>query len=207
MGSNDLMANESVRNGLVVDESARNDLMANDPARDDMLVLVDALDREVGAATKWRTHVEALMHRAFSVVLYREGEAGPELLLAKRSLRKYHSGGLWANSCCSHPRVGEDVIDAAYRRVHEELGCTAVNLRELAAFAYYAEVDNGLVEFEYDHVIIGNCEGEFSLDPAEASEVRWIDFEALAAELAASPKTFGAWVPMVLSMTMAALRD
>ena len=180
------------------------DPMANDAARDDLLIVVDGLDREVGTATKWQVHVEGLMHRAFSVVLMRDGENGPELLLAKRSLRKYHSGGLWANSCCSHPRAGEDTVEAAYRRVCEELGCNAVGLSEIAAFAYRAAFDNGLVEFEYDHVIVGSCEGVISPDPDEASEVRWIGFDALAAELASEPEKFAAWAPMVFSLTMAA---
>ncbi|MBQ9003219.1 MAG: NUDIX domain-containing protein, partial [Eggerthellaceae bacterium] len=125
-----------------------DDFLAGDPARDDMLVLVDGLDREVGTATKLQAHAEGLLHRAFSVVLVRpsehgerqsalgarDGGRGPELLLAKRSMQKYHSGGLWANSCCSHPRAGEGTLDAAYRRVREELGCEAAGLREVAAF-------------------------------------------------------------------------
>jgi len=181
-------------------------LMANDPARDDMLVLVDGLDREVGMATKLEAHVEGLLHRAFSVVLVRDGDGGPELLLAKRSMAKYHSGGLWANSVCSHPRAGEGLMDAAYRRVHEELGCGAAGLRGIAAFAYRAEFDNGLCEFEYDHVLVGCCEGEPDPDPAEASEVRWTGFDEIAAALAERPEAFAAWAPMVLTMAMAHLR-
>lgn len=180
-------------------------LMANDPARDDKLILVDGLDREVGTATKVEAHVEGLLHRAFSVVLVREGEGGPELLIAKRSMRKYHSGGLWANSVCSHPRAGEELIDAAYRRVREELGCDAVDLREIGAFAYRAEFDNGLCEFEYDHVLVGRCEGEIVPDPAEASEVLWTGFDKLSDALVDRPKAFAAWAPMVLSVTMATI--
>ena len=177
--------------------------MAADPARDDMLILVDGLDREVGAATKLQAHVDGVLHRAFSVVLVRDGEEGPEILLAKRSLLKYHSGGLWANSCCSHPRVGEDVVEAAYRRVPEELGCEAADLREVCAFVYRAEFDNGLTEHEFDHVVVGRCVGEVDPNPAEASEARWIGFDALAAELASEPSKFAAWVPIVLTLTMA----
>ena len=189
-------------------DSAMMDLderMAADPARDDMLILVDGLDREIGAATKLQAHVDGKLHRAFSVVLVRDGAEGPELLLAKRSLLKYHSGGLWANSCCSHPRVGEEIIEAAYRRVPEELGCKAVELRELCAFVYRAEFDNGIIEHEFDHVVIGRCEGEIAPDPAEASEVRWMGFDALAAELADAPRSFAAWAPIVFTMTMADL--
>ena len=180
-----------------------DDLMASDPARDDMLVLVDGLDRKVGTATKLEAHVEGQLHRAFSVVLARDGDDGPELLLAKRSMRKYHSGGLWANSVCSHPRAGEGLVDAAYRRVREELGCGAVDLREISAFAYRAVFDNGLCEFEYDHVLVGRCEGEPDPDPAETSKVRWAGFDELAAELAERPEAFAAWAPMVLTMAMA----
>ena len=179
--------------------------MLADPARDDLLILVDGRDREIGSATKMQTHVEGLFHRAFSVVLVRDGETGPELLLAKRSLLKYHSGGLWANSCCSHPRLGEDTIEAAYRRVREELGCEADDLRELTAFAYRAEFDNGLCEYEYDHVIVGRCASTPSPDPAEASEVRWTGFDDLARELTSDPRAFAAWAPMVFTLVMDAL--
>ena len=176
--------------------------MAADPARDDQLILVDGLDREVGTATKLQAHVEGLLHRAFSVLLVREGEDGPEFLLAKRSLLKYHSGGLWANSVCSHPRAGEDTMDAAYRRVREELGCEAVDLHEVCAFVYRAEFDNGLCEYEFDHVIVGRHEGEIVPDPAEASEVRWIGRDALAAELKDEPTKFAAWAPIVFTLAM-----
>ncbi|MBQ9041380.1 MAG: isopentenyl-diphosphate Delta-isomerase [Eggerthellaceae bacterium] len=178
-------------------------LMANDPARDDELILVDGLDRAVGTATKLQAHVEGLLHRAFSVVLVRDGEKAPELLLAKRSMLKYHSGGLWANSVCSHPRAGEELLDAAYRRVREELGCGATGLRDVAAFAYRAEFENGLCEHEYDHVLVGRCAGDPNPDPAEASEVRWVGFDELAAELAERPEAFAAWAPMVLTLVMA----
>ena len=189
----------------IVGQASRDDLMANDPARDDLLILVDGRDREIGTATKLQAHVEGTLHRAFSVVLLRDGAEGPELLLAKRSMAKYHSGGLWANSCCSHPRVGEETIEAAYRRVHEELGCDAVDLREIAAFAYRAEFDNGLCEHEFDHVVIGRCKGDIVPDPAEASDVRWIDFDTLASELMSEPTKFAVWAPIVFTMTMAAV--
>ena len=178
------------------------ELLASDPSRDDILVLVDGLDREVGTATKWEAHAKGLLHRAFSVALVRTQDCGPELLLARRAMGKYHSGGLWANSCCSHPRAGEEILEAARRRVCEELGCIALDLRESAAFAYRAEFDNGLCEHEFDHVVIGRCEGEINPDQSEVSEVRWVSFEALAAEFAAEPNKFAAWAPMVLTLAM-----
>lgn len=179
------------------------DNLAMDPSKDDELILVDGLDREIGTATKEHAHRKGQMHRAFSIVLTRSGEAGPELLLAKRSATKYHSAGLWANSCCSHPRAGEDLLDAAYRRLPEELGCNAEDLREVCAFAYHAEFPNGICEHEYDHVLVGRCVGDVVPNPAEASDVRWVGFDELAAELCEHPERFAVWVPIVLTMTMA----
>ena len=178
---------------------------AEDAARDDLLVLVDGLDREIGTASKIQAHVEGLLHRAFSVVLVRNGDSGVELLLSRRAEGKYHSSGLWANSCCSHPRAGEALLDAACRRVREELGCEAVDLHEIGAFAYRAEFESGLSEHEYDHVILGRFAGSLSLDPTEVGETRWIGIDALAAELAEHPKHFSAWAPMVLSISMSHL--
>ena len=176
--------------------------MMLDPARDDQLVLVDGLDRQVGIATKWEAHVSGSLHRAFSVVLLREGADGLELLLAKRAAGKYHSAGLWANSCCSHPRAGEELIEAAYRRVREELGCGASDIREVDSFVYRAVFDNGLTEHEYDHVLLGRPTGELDPDPTEVSDVRWVSFTDLARELAEEPEVFSAWAPMVLSIAM-----
>ena len=182
-------------------------LMAEDPARDDELLLVDGLDRPVGTASKWRAHAEGLLHRAFSVVLVRMGETGPELLLSQRAEGKYHSAKLWANSCCSHPRAGENLEDAAYRRVREELGCEAIRLHEVGAFAYRAEFESGLAEHEYDHVFVGEMRGEVSPDPGEVAAVRWVSADELAAELAASPEHFCAWAPMALSIALKAITD
>lgn len=180
------------------------DKMAADAARDDMLVLVDGLDRQVGTATKERAHRDGLLHRAFSVVLVRDGVHGPEMLLTQRASGKYHSAGLWTNSCCSHPRAGEELVAAAHRRTHEELGCDAINLREVCAFVYRATFEDGLCEYEYDHVFVGSCAGEPDPDPAETQAVRWVAFDELASELEKSPDSFTAWAFMVLT---AAMRD
>ena len=183
-----------------------NDDMNADPARDDMLILVDGLDREIGTATKWHAHAEGLLHRAFSVVLTREdAEGNAQLMLSQRAMGKYHSGGLWANSCCSHPRAGEAVVDAACRRVQEELGCNAADLREIGAFAYRAEFADGLSEHEYDHVLVGRCVGEPSPDQSEVAAVRWVSYDELARELAEQPTHFAAWAPMVLSIAISDL--
>ena len=183
-----------------------NDHMASDPAREDVLILVDSLDRKIGAASKEQAHREGLLHRAFSVVLTREGVEGTEILLTKRAEGKYHSGGLWTNSCCSHPRMGEQLPEAAYRRVHEELGCEAADLQEIASFSYRAVFENGICEYEYDHVLVGRFAGELACDPAEVEAVRWISVDALAIELAKKPELFTAWSPMVLSIALAEIQ-
>lgn len=181
------------------------DHFAHDSARNDQLILVDGLDRPMGTASKEQAHFEGLLHRAFSVVLTRQDQNGTELLLAQRAQGKYHSAGLWANSCCSHPRAGEEVIDAAYRRVVEELGCEAHELTEIGSFAYRAEFESGLAEYEYDHVLVGACAGTPNPDLSEVSAVRWVSATALAEELTQHPEHFAAWAFMVLSMTLAFL--
>lgn len=177
-------------------------LMETDSARNDELILVDGSDKQIATATKLQAHVDGLLHRAFSVLLVREGADGLELLLAKRSKMKYHSADLWANSCCSHPRAGEGTIDAAYRRVHEELGCEAQNLREIAAFAYRAVFDNGITEYEYDHVLVGTFAGALDLDPNEVSETRWVRPDELVQELVEQPDHFAAWAYTVFTLVM-----
>lgn len=181
------------------------DQFAHDAARDDLLILVDGFDRQIGAATKEQAHFESLLHRAFSVVLTRQQDGQTQLLLAQRAEGKYHSAGLWANSCCSHPRVGEQTIDAAYRRVGEELGCVAEGLREIGSFAYRAVFADGLAEYEYDHVLVGTCVGEPRPDPSEVGAVRWITPEELSDELVRHPERFCAWAFTVLPMALAHL--
>lgn len=178
------------------------DQMDTDPAKNDLLILVDGLDRQTGTATKLHAHTEGLLHRAFSIVLTRAMPDGIQLLLSQRSRKKYHSGGLWANSCCSHPRNGEELLGAARRRLAEELGCGASDLHEIGAFAYRAEFDNGLCEHEYDHVLVGRVEGAVRPNPDEIEAVRWTGIDELATELSKRPDHFAVWAPMVLSMAM-----
>ena len=191
------------QNSRRIDAAALSALMKNDPARDDLLVLVDENDRELGFASKARAHAEGLLHRAFSVVLYRDGGGRTEVLLTRRAAGKYHSAGLWANSCCSHPRAGEAVLEAAERRVAEELGCSVEGLHEVGSFIYRAEFGNGLVEHEFDHVLLGHFDGTLAPDPAEVSETRWIATDDLSTELAEHPERFSAWAPTALSLAIA----
>lgn len=194
-----------------MDQKAQDMTITNpflqDLAMDDKLILVDGLDRQVGTASKQDAHAKGLLHRAFSVLLVRNGARGLEVLLAQRAEHKYHSGGLWANSCCSHPRLGEKTSEAARRRVAEELGCEVVGLREVAAFVYRAEFANGLVEHEYDHVFVGWHSQALMPNPAEVGAVRWIGIDDLAKELYAQPKQFAPWAHVVLSMGIKELQE
>ena len=179
------------------------DAMANDPARNDRLILTDASDRSIGTATKEQAHRQGLLHRAFSVLLFRETETGREYLLSKRAAEKYHSAGLWANSCCSHPREGETVLSAAGKRISEELGCTTKGLTEIGRFVYRAAFPNGLIEYESDHVLLGRFAGSLHPDPSEVSETRWIHAEELNGLLVEKPEQFAPWAFTVLSMALA----
>ena len=175
---------------------------ALDAASEDRLVLVDLTDRQIGSATKLEAHAKGLLHRAFSVVLWREGADGKEFLLTRRAPGKYHSSGLWTNSCCSHPRDGEELIRAVERRVREELGCEVEGLRELGSFVYRATFCNGIREFEFDHVFAATCAGEPTPDPAEADAACWVSAEALTNELLEHPHHFSAWAPEVFSIVL-----
>lgn len=179
------------------------DALANDPARNDRLILTDASDRSIGTATKEQAHRQGLLHRAFSVLLFRETETGREYLLSRRATEKYHSAGLWANSCCSHPREAETVLSAAENRVSEELGCTAKGLTEIGRFVYRAAFPNGLIEYESDHVLIGRFAGILKPDPSEVSETRWVHAEELNGLLVEKPEQFAPWAFTVLSMALA----
>lgn len=183
------------------------DRMERDPAKADRLILVDGLDREIGSATKAEAHRRGLLHRAFSVVLVREGEKGTEILLTRRAAGKYHSAGLWANACCSHPRRGETVAEAARRRLPEELGCGAEALEEIGSFVYRAEFGDGLAEYEYDHVLLGRIAGEPKPDPEETSDIAWLTADELAQALAETPERFCAWAFTVFSLALRKIED
>lgn len=172
---------------------------------EDRLILVDLLDRPVGEAGKLYCHQEGLLHRAFSIVLTREGPAGTEVLIARRAEGKYHSGGLWSNSCCSHQRVDEELGEAVVRRLEQELGVTGVACREVGTFVYRAAFDNGLTEYEFDHVFVGAYDGPVAADPSEVSEVCWMGAADLVARLTERPQDFTAWCPAVTALALRTL--
>lgn len=155
----------------------------------EMVVLTDADDVEMGVLEKLQAHRTGVMHRAFSIFLL--NTAG-ELLLQRRAVGKYHSGGLWSNACCGHPRPGEDTLEAATRRMTEELGLTS-ELTHLFSFVYTAELDGGLVEHELDHVFVGWTDEVPNPDPEEVGDWRWMGVEQIRTWLEVEPEAFTAW--------------
>lgn len=153
------------------------------------VILVDREDRAVGTAEKSAAHVAGALHRAFSVFVF--DDAG-RMLLQRRALTKYHSGGLWSNTCCSHPRPGEDTAAAAHRRLVEEMGFDCP-LETAFTFVYRADVGGGLIEHEYDHVFIGRAGTQPVPNPAEVDAWRYVEIGALAGELRRHPEHFTFW--------------
>ena len=168
----------------------------------DELILVDIYDNEIGAADKAAAHCRPLLHRAFSVFLYDDTENHARILLQKRALSKYHSAGLWANTCCSHPRRGEDLCAAAAQRLAEEMGISSPPLQEISAFVYYHQFHDSLYEYEFDHVLVGRYNGSYQVNPAEAAEAAWVAEDILAQDLSANPRLYAPWfliaAPLVL---------
>ena len=155
----------------------------------DDIILVDTEDREIGRGEKMDVHRAGLLHRAFSVFLF----CGDSVLLQKRAASKYHCGGLWTNTCCSHPRPGETVAEAAVRRLKEELGIETGGLTETASFIYRYPFENGLTEYEYDHVLVGEYDGGWTENPEEVDAVKLVPLADLRTELLRTPGQFTPW--------------
>ncbi len=169
----------------------------------DHVILVDEYDHPIGSCEKLAAHRTGQLHRAFSVFITRVNKGVLELLLQQRHPNKYHSGGLWANSCCSHPRVGEDTLSAAMRRVKEELGIHS-DLIAIGSFIYHVQFENGLHEYEYDHVLLGSYSGtpdkqdEIPFDEKEIMSIKWMSIDDLMQDSQAHPDNYVAWLPKVL---------
>lgn len=153
------------------------------------VVLVDEKDNEIGTEEKIKAHEDGKLHRAFSIFVFNtEGK----LLLQRRALSKYHCGGLWTNTCCSHPRKGELLEKAVHRRLKEEMGFDC-ELKEIFSFLYKAEFDNGLTENELDHVFIGIFEGEPLINKDEVEEFKWMGMDDLNKDISENPKSYTPW--------------
>ena len=157
----------------------------------EQVILVDHNDRQVGIEEKLKAHQNGgKLHRAFSIFIFnRKGET----MLQQRTSTKYHGGGLWSNTVCSHPRVGETPLQAAHRRLKEEMGFDC-EMKEVFAFEYEAEMDKGLTEHEYDHVIFGDYDLDPKPNPEEVQDWKWVSLQALKSDLEKNPSFYTPWV-------------
>ena len=153
------------------------------------VVLVDELDNKVGLMEKMEAHINPTLHRAFSIFIFNSKN---EMLLQQRALSKYHTPGLWTNTCCSHPRDGESLHDATNRRLQEEMGMQC-ELKEAFCFIYKADVMQGLVEHEFDHVFIGTSDDLPIINKDEVESFRYDTVENIKADIERNPQNYTAW--------------
>lgn len=158
------------------------------------VILVDENDNELGQMEKMQAHLSGDLHRALSVFIF---NSKGELLLQQRAHSKYHSPGLWTNTCCSHPRPGEDIHHAAERRLVEEMGMLC-QIHKAFSFLYYTDFDNGLIEHELDHVFIGYSDDTPSINPEEVERWRYISKNDLFEEMDTNPEQYTAWFKMCI---------
>lgn len=160
---------------------------------EEKVILVNENDEKIGLMPKQEAHVKGVLHRAFSVFIFNHKN---ELMLQQRALHKYHSPGLWANTCCSHQRDGETSVDAGKRRLFEEMGFTA-DLKETTTFIYKAPFDNGLTEHELDHILVGNFNHDPEINPDEVAAWKWMDLEEVKEDVKNNPEVYTAWFKII----------
>ena len=161
---------------------------------EEQIILVDENDKQIGAAGKLETHEKGLLHRAFSIFVKNNKD---EMMLQKRAVGKYHSEGLWSNTCCGHPRSGEELMLAAHRRLKEEMGFDCP-LNEIFSFIYQKNLDKGLKENEFLHVFIGEYDNVPILNPEEASDWRWATPDEIKSNVSKNPDNYTYWFKIVL---------
>ncbi|MFD0963360.1 isopentenyl-diphosphate Delta-isomerase [Pseudofulvibacter geojedonensis] len=160
---------------------------------EELVILVNENDEQIGLMPKMEAHEKAMLHRAFSVFIFNKKN---ELMLQQRALHKYHSPGLWTNTCCSHQRDGETNIEAGKRRLQEEMGFVT-DLDESISFIYKAPFDNGLTEHEYDHVLLGNYEGEPVINKDEVANWKWMPLEDVYKDVKENPDLYTEWFKII----------
>lgn len=160
----------------------------------EIIICVDKNDNEVGHIEKMNAHIKGLLHRALSIFIFNEKN---ELLLQKRYSGKYHSPGLWTNTCCTHPNKDESTDDAAIRRLQEEMGFSC-DLKEVFSFMYYIKFDNDLIEHEFDHVYFGRYSNEISINPLEVEDYKWISLDNIKVDLKTNPDNYTFWFKYII---------
>jgi isopentenyl-diphosphate Delta-isomerase len=158
------------------------------------VILVDTHDTPVGQMEKMEAHRKGELHRALSILVF---NSKGEMLLQQRAFTKYHTPGLWSNTACSHPRPGEESLDAATRRLGEEMGFTT-QLSNSFEFIYKAHFDNGLIEHEYDHVFFGTFDGVPVINPEEANNYKWINPVTLMEDIRSAPGLYTVWFRIII---------
>jgi len=153
------------------------------------VILVDENDIATGEMEKMEAHEKAVLHRAFSVFIFNKRQ---ELMLQQRAEKKYHSPGLWTNTCCSHPRPGEDILKAAHRRLAEEMGFDC-EIDKIFDFIYKAKLDKGLSEHEFDHVFIGVFKGNPIINTDEVKSWKWMKMENISNDMKMNPENYTVW--------------
>ncbi|MFC1668803.1 isopentenyl-diphosphate Delta-isomerase [Spirochaetota bacterium] len=167
------------------------------------VVLVDENDNELGTEDKITAHVEGKLHRAFSVFVFNdEGK----LMLQRRAEDKYHSGGLWSNTVCSHPGPGEEIIEAAHKRLKNEMGFDCP-INEIFSFVYQADFENNLSEYELDHVFFGAFNGIPHVNEKEVYDWKWVDVSELKNNIEEEPELYTYWLKEALDKVMLFLEN
>lgn len=160
---------------------------------EEKVILVNNKDEQIGLMPKMEAHEKGLLHRAFSVFVFNDKN---ELMLQQRALSKYHSPGLWTNTCCSHQREGESNIAAGKRRLQEEMGFST-ELRDTTSFIYKAPFDNGLTEHEFDHILVGKFNEEPNLNREEAADYKWLNLEEVRRDMKENPHIYTEWFKII----------
>lgn len=160
---------------------------------EEKVILVNENDEQIGLMSKQEAHEKGVLHRAFSVFIFNNEE---ELLLQQRAFTKYHSPGLWTNTCCSHQRDGEDSVHAGIRRLQEEMGITAT-LKKTTSFIYRAPFDNGLTEHELDHILVGRFNGIPIINPEEVAQWKWMTLEEVKTDMEVHPEIYTIWFKII----------
>jgi len=159
------------------------------------VILVDKNNRKIGIEEKIKAHKEDKLHRAFSIFIF---NSNGELLIQQRAKTKYHSGGLWSNTVCSHPKPNETYLQATHRRLKEEMGFDC-KLKKLFCFTYNTGFQNGIIENEYDCVFIGKFDDKPKPNPREIMDYKWISIKKLKEDIISHPNKYSVWLKIALN--------
>lgn len=175
--------------------------MSNSPTAE--VILVDTDDNIIGSMEKLKAHEQGLLHRAFSILIFNDAQ---ELLLQQRALNKYHSAGLWTNTCCSHQMPGETTMEASIRRLKEEMGMSCELFHQFT-FIYKAELENNLIEHELDHVLIGFSNENPVINEEEVMNFKWIKIEHLQRDMKLHPENYTVWFNLIFNQHLERLNS